>query len=396
MKVLVLGGSGSMGAGGARFLLEFPQVEKIVLSGRNQKTLLEQVELINSDKVTSVVFDALNRDELIQHAKNYDLVLNTIGPYAKYGVPILDAVIEAGVNYVDCCDDHDATAGLLALDEKAKAKGVTALICMGTTPGISNIQAKMAHALLDDVDSLKICWAVGDIPADLAKGTPLEAMVGADLRQFISAATWEHLIHVCRGKIPIWKNGQWDEIDSIEHAEWVDFAAPLGRLPAYYIGHAEPTTLPFYLKINDLCACLGALQPGVLEGLRMEARGHKAALFPLNPSKKNLWQAPELWLQRGVWGGQAAIAEGTKEGQRIRYTVRLMMGVADQGAYMFSGQAIGMYMLGTGQIKQKGVLAPEACIEPQAFFASLAHLYSKFGGHQFTPEELILVEKEAL
>lgn len=396
MKILVLGGAGDMGAGGARLVLEYPEVEKVVLSDINKEAVEERAAFINSPKVETKVIDALNREELIEHAKEYDVVLNAVGPFVKFGVPILEAVIEAGTNYVDICDDHDATEGLLALDGKAKEKGVTALICMGTTPGITNVQAKLAHSLLDECDSLKICWAVGDLPEDLAVGTPLEVMIGVPPKEFISPAAWSHMLHVSEGKVPIWRNGKWDEIDSLEHGEWVDFSEPMGRTESYYLGHAEPTTLPKFLKINDFSACLGALQPEVVEELREEARGHKKATHPPKPLTTPVWEAPELWKKRGVWGGQAAIAEGTKDGEKVRYTVRVMMGIKDQDAYMYSGQATGMYMLGTGQIKKTGVLAPEACIDPKLFFEGLAKFYSMSGDHTFTADEVALIEKEVL
>ena len=51
------------------------------------------------------------------------MVLNAVGPYVKFGVPVLETIIEAGVPYVDVCDDHDATEELLKLNEKAEKAG---------------------------------------------------------------------------------------------------------------------------------------------------------------------------------------------------------------------------------------------------------------------------------
>lgn len=397
MKVLVLGGAGSMGGGGASLLLTYPDVESIVLADLNKEAVDQFAASLNSPKVSTMQLDVTDRQKLIETAKNFDVVLNAVGPFTRFGVPILEAIIEAGVNYVDVCDDHDAAMDLLELDERAKAAGITALICMGTTPGISNVQARYAADKLDSVDTLKICWAVGLPPLDKVKGTLLEQAATSTGRELLSPAAWAHMVHVCTGDIPIWKNGKWDTMPALEVGEYVDFAEPLGRAESYYLGHAEPVTLPRYIKINDFCACLGSLMPEITKKLRKEARGHED---PENPPVKPdtpLWEPPAKWKDRGVWVGQAAIAEGWQNDEYVRYTVRFMLaGATDLIPYNNAGQAIGTYMVGKGLIKEKGVMAPEACIDPKSFFEELAKYYTQYSGEEFTAEEVILVDREVI
>ena len=52
--------------------------------------------------------------------------------------------------------------------------------------------------------------------------------------------------------------------------------------------------------------------------------------------------------------------------------------------------------MGKGLISRKGVSAPEACIDPDAFFKELAHNYSIDSNETFTAEEINIVEKEVL
>ncbi|NLB78643.1 MAG: hypothetical protein GX796_07315 [Clostridiaceae bacterium] len=397
MKVLVLGGAGTMGGGGASLLLNYPEVESVVLADINKERVDKFAARLNSPKVSTIQVDVTDKEKLIEVVKDFDVVLNAVGPFARFGVPILEAVIEAGVNYVDVCDDHDAAINLLELDDKAKAAGITALICMGTTPGISNMQARYAADQLDSVDVLKVCWAVGLPSIEKVRGTYLEGIASSSGRDLLSPAAWAHMVHVSTGDVPIWKNGKWDTMPALEIGEYVDFAEPLGRAESYYLGHAEPVTLPRYIKINDFCACLGSLMPNVTRELRKEARGHEE---PTNPPVKPdtpLWEAPEKWKDRGVWGGQAAIAEGWQKDEYVRYTVRLMMaGITDSRPYNNSGQAIGTYMVGKGLINKKGVMAPEACLDPKPFFEELAKYYTQYTGEKFTPEEVILVDREVI
>ena len=393
MKVLVLGGAGSMAMGGASYLMRYPDVSKIVLSDINMEKVTNVAKMLNSPKIEVMELNILDREKLITTAKEFDVVLNCVGPFTKFGVPILEAIIEAGVDYVDVCDDHDAAEELIKLDQKAKDAGISALICMGTTPGISNVQARVVYDKLDSCDSLKIAWAITNPPADMIKGTYLEAAAEGGL---MSEAAWEHLIHVGTDRIPIWKDGKWDSIEALEHGEWVDFDQPLGRAESYYIGHAEPITLARNFKINDFCACLGSIMPEVMRQLRLEARGHKDALYPPVDIDKAPFKGTDIWQDRGVWGGQAAIAEGTENGERVRYTCRVQMGVHDSAAYNNSGQAIGTYMMGKGQIKEKGVIAPEVCIDPEPFFKELANYYSQDAGKEFTIDDILMMEREVL
>lgn len=386
-----------MGGGAAIVLAGWDEVESIALADLNLEAAQAYADQIGSPKVTAIKVNVLDRPALIALARQYDVVLNAVGPYVKFGVPVLDAIIEAGVRYVDVCDDHDAAEELLRLDDKAKAAGVSAMICLGTTPGITNMQAKLAAEKLDEVDSLKICWAVGLPPIETVRGTPLEAIVeNGTGRELLSPAAWEHMLHVSTGEVPIWKGGKWDTMPALEYGEYVDFSEPLGRVESYYLGHAEPITLPRYIKIKDFCACLGALMPAVTDELRQTARGHKDALHPPVKPEGPLWESPEFWSKRGVWAGQAAIAEGTRDGKKKRITVRAMMAYVDMVPYNYGGQAIGTYLQGLKKIDRVGVFGPEAALDTKTFFELYRDVFNKTTGSSLTVDELILVQEEDL
>lgn len=391
MKILILGGAGSMALGGASYLMRYDDVSEIMMSDINLDDLNTKVSMFNSPKIKTLYLDALDKSALIEEARKYDVVLNCVGPFTQFGVPILESIIEAGVSYVDVCDDHDAAIDLMKLNDKAKAAGVSALICMGTTPGISNVQARVVYDMLDTCNSIKVAWAITTPDPAMTKGTYLEHLDGNNL---MSPAAWDHLIHVATDNVPIWKDGKWDEIESIEHGEWVDFDLPLGRAESYYIGHAEPVTLPKYLDIKDFCACLGSIMPPVMKQLRLEARGHEDALYPPKENNKPLFKGTDIWQDRGVWGGQAVIAEGIKDGEKVRITARVQMGIHDAAAFNNSGQAIGTYMMGKGKIKDIGVFAPEVCIDPEPFFEELANYYSSDAQKKFSVDDVLMIQIE--
>jgi saccharopine dehydrogenase-like NADP-dependent oxidoreductase len=63
-----------------------------------------------------------------------DLVINSVGPYFRFGVPVLQAAIESGCRYLDLCDDAEPTIDMLAIHEQARAADVTTVMRPGRAP----------------------------------------------------------------------------------------------------------------------------------------------------------------------------------------------------------------------------------------------------------------------
>ncbi len=96
--------------------------------------------------------------ECIKNAiKGANVVVICTGPYYKFEKIILPTVIEAGINYVDVCDDTGATYDTLELNALAKKVGVIALIGMGSSPGVINLLAVYAaNELLEVIESIEM------------------------------------------------------------------------------------------------------------------------------------------------------------------------------------------------------------------------------------------------
>lgn len=86
-----------------------------------------------------------------------DLVLNAVPGHM--GFRTVQTVIEAGKNIVDIAFFPEDP---FALDERAKAKGVTAVVDCGVAPGMSNMLAALGASRLDEVESILIM--VGGLP----------------------------------------------------------------------------------------------------------------------------------------------------------------------------------------------------------------------------------------
>ena len=192
-------------------------------------------------KATFQKLDVMDFNKLVEILKNHKLVVNNIGPYYMFGDWIPRAAIQAGINYVDICDDHDATRTLLKMDKLVERENLTFLINSGASAGLTNIMAKMGASQLDKVDSIRVLWF-------------------EDTGETIGFGQLAHWAHIAMGKVPQYINGEWVNIKALTEREVVEFPAPLGFAPLYFVGHPEPVTLPLYIDTNE-AICKGGILP---------------------------------------------------------------------------------------------------------------------------------------
>ena len=159
-----------------------------------------------------------------------DMARDTAGPFYRFGRQVLSAAINTRTNYLDICDDWEPTLEMLELDDAAREAGVTAVIGMGASPGISNLLAMTAMNGCDTVDRVYTAWRIGALPYP-AEGEEPE----------INAAL-EHWVHNCTEPIKTWRGGELVDAYALEELE---FTYPgVGAGPVWVCGHPEPLTLP--------------------------------------------------------------------------------------------------------------------------------------------------------
>jgi saccharopine dehydrogenase-like NADP-dependent oxidoreductase len=203
MKVLVVGGTGGMGQGVARDLIKQEQIKKVILGDINVDPGRVQDKLRASEKVSLSRIDVNDHAGLVSTIRDTDVVINCAGPFYKTAVAVAKAAVEAKVNYIDICDDYEATEILFAsdIDKAAKDAGITVLTGMGSDPGTNNVIVKWYADKLDRVDEIHLFWVVSI--AELA------------------GAAWDHGLHMTIGRIPQYLDGK------LEYVE----VAPVQRRP---------------------------------------------------------------------------------------------------------------------------------------------------------------------
>lgn len=378
MRAVVLGGAGVVGAETVRDLVNSEIFEEVVVADYNLKKAGEVAEKFKGKKtaVSAVFVDANNHDSLVKVMKDADIAASTIGPFYKYGSKVLKGALDAGVNFVDIDDDQDATEEALGFNEEFEKAGTTAIIGLGGSPGVSNIIAKYGANKLDLVDEIRIVWV-------------------QSIAEPGGSAPVDHWIHCITGTIPIYREGRWVDVPARSESEIIDFGPPVGKARVYLCGHGEPVTLPRYIKgvktvtnkaglvpswvmdLFDYLIDFGFFSTGTLHvnDVSLSPRDFTLMFLQMFPefASAGTLERIEEDLARMPRGEGITEVIGKKDGETTRLTYWITgpdeLLSADIGTSR--PLSLGVQMLAKGDIKVKGVFAPEGCIEPRPFLTEL-------------------------
>ncbi len=342
-----------MGRFGARDLASKDNVEELLIADYDLAAA-EALALELGAKCKAAQVDANNHARMVETVKGFDVAMGTIGPFYKYEKKVASACIDAGVDYVSICDDYDAAADFLELDEAAKKAGVTAISGVGWTPGITNVLARLGADRLDEVDEIATSWACD--PADTA-----------------GKAVTLHYIHAVTGMIPSYIDGRMQNIKAGSGLEKIRFPDTVGEVAVFHAGHPEPVTIPRYLNVRSV-TLKGGLTDAFLVGitnilvkLRFTSTPRRKDLVgglfnKVLPVLESFGKPPE------TCSACRTDVTGKKDG-RWTHLAYGAAGHMDQLTCLPT--SIVVQMVGEGLIKEKGAMAPEACVDPKEFLKRL-------------------------
>ncbi|KAF8661486.1 hypothetical protein AX16_001323 [Volvariella volvacea WC 439] len=102
--VLILGATGFTGRLITRYLAAHPQRSQFTftVSGRSSSKLEELVKDLGLDSSIPVLkIDVSNEEDIKKAVEGVKVVINTVGPYLRWGTKVVRACVRAGVHYVD-------------------------------------------------------------------------------------------------------------------------------------------------------------------------------------------------------------------------------------------------------------------------------------------------------
>jgi saccharopine dehydrogenase-like NADP-dependent oxidoreductase len=365
MKILFVGGCGAQARPGINWLLGRDVFDEFVIGDINIELAKQMVKELGDARVSARKIDAFDHDGMVEVMSDADVVMNCSGPYHLLGVRVLKAAIDAGKNFVDYCDDVTPTLEMLELSEQAREKGITAIIGLGASPGILNLIAREAADKLDATREVNMYWCIG-------KGEPE------------GPAVLDHTFDIMDGDVLQFLDGQEVLVPALSGTqEEVDMPGGYGRLPTAYVGHPEPVTLPRYIpglqKVvskyaatpEELGFFQGLQELGMLRKEPITVRGQQVS--PRDLLVTLIASADEHELAPGDIEKSAVLMDviGTLDGEErtLRYTV-----IGYMAPLTSIPTAIGAELLARGEIAEKGVLPPEACVSPDSVLIPLCEL----------------------
>ena len=384
MRFLVLGGTGKIGSAVAWDLVQDRDVEAVGIAGRNQGSLDKVRDWIKSDKLDLHILDALGRGAAEKLMSQYDLCINTL-PDRRSSYRALEAAISSGTNALDVLEEYHRrpenreTEGLeipqgMSLEEygeslhkRAMDNGVTILDGMGFAPGLSNVTLAQG---IRNVNAHSAKARVGGIPDQKsAQRHPLKYII-----------TWSfaHVLREYSIKVLVRDLGKVVEVDAISGKENFRFnefghdveleCAITPGMPSFL------STFPHLKNFSEKTI----RWPGHFDGidalkecglLSTEEVNFKGAVFrprdflvaTVEPKLKPLPGDRDVCI---LWN----TAYGELGGDELRSDFYMWSegdeahGISAMSKVTGFSAASGARLLGRGDIKEKGIVAPEEAV----------------------------------
>ena len=172
MKLLILGGYGVFGGRLAELISDIDGLT-VLICGRTEDKA--KAFCAKRSGQTRFIPYQLDRADIAAALKEQtpDIVIDASGPFQDYGeapYSVVQACIEAGVNYLDFADASDFVFGISAFDAQAKAAGVTVL------SGVSSFPVLTAAVLREMGKTMTVKSVTGGIAPSPYAGIGLNVM----------------------------------------------------------------------------------------------------------------------------------------------------------------------------------------------------------------------------
>jgi lysine 6-dehydrogenase len=172
-------------------------------------------------------FDATS-GELTEILRDVEAVAACL-PY-RLNLPAMEAALAAECHYADLGGLFHTTLQQWELHERFERAGLSAVMGIGSAPGLTNVLAKLAVDRLDSVVSIDLVDGAIDLSADGgAFGVPYS--IETVLDEFTMPAM-------------VFEDGELREVPAGSGVIDWDFPPPVGTQPSMYTLHSEPATLP--------------------------------------------------------------------------------------------------------------------------------------------------------
>ena len=373
-RIVVLGGAGIIGQAIVQDLAE--DVEQVIIADLD----LPQAEIV-ADKIgrgcVALAVDVTNPEQLDKVLSGADACINSAQYY--FNLEVMQSCLRERVPYIDLGGLFFTTRKQLELAGEFETQGITAILGLGSCPGVANVQAGHMGAMLDSVDSVRIF-----------NGSTVDE--GESLSWAYSIETI--LDEISKGAM-VFREGQFLEMAPLSEEEYFMFPEPIGYAKTHLSLHSEVATIPLSLAEKGIQECFfkitffGYSEPvlrkmqflseiGLAGTEKIDVKGVEVS--PRDVLITLLNQAPaahEPPVSKG-YKDVATVVDGTQDGDQV--TLRMdtwawpheKWGMSGAKLMVASPPAIVARWLADGRLRRPGVWAPEQVVDGDLFFAGLA------------------------
>lgn len=387
MQLVVLGGGGAMGRITVRALAENPRVSRITVADMNLAAAERTISWLEQgqDKARAVACDVRDEHAATEMLRGAAAVLNATD--YPYNLHVMRAALAARVSYADLGGLFHMTRRQYELDAAYREAGITAVLGIGSTPGITNLLARMAVDRLDTVERLDVRIGSGDFRQSTANAP---FAVPYSIRTIFDECTLQPMVYA---------DGEWHAVPPMSGQEHVDFPPPLGSASAMHTLHSEVALFPVSFRDHGLrhASFKIAFPPAFLSRLKLlvDIGLASADSIPVREPERGTMVriAPRefvaaLLAARGTAGANdeepadcdvlRVVAAGTRDGAPMRLVEDMVVrpyapwqaaaGDIDTGVPL----AIAGILLGGGGARATGACGAEVAFDPIAFLRELA------------------------
>jgi lysine 6-dehydrogenase len=230
VHLVVLGGGGAMGRITVRALTEDERVARVTVADVSLAAAERTVAWLEAgrEKARAVAADVRNAQALAALLMEADVALNATD--YPFNLDVMRAALAARVSYADLGGLFHMTRKQYELDRAFRDAGLTAVLGIGSTPGITNLLARIAVDQMDTVERL-----------DLRIGSSDEPPAGATFAPPYSLRT---ILDECTLEPMVYAHGAWRAAPPMSGEETIQFPPPVGAMTAMYTLHSEVALFP--------------------------------------------------------------------------------------------------------------------------------------------------------
>ena len=369
VNVVVLGGYGSVGAGIVKNLARLGEVEELCVAGRSEEKGRTLAESFARDGMSFRRVDLDDACDLSAALRGFDIVVNAT--YAEYNLAVMQAALRGGCHYLDLGGMFHITRRQLELHRQFSEAGLTAVLCMGACPGMSNVFAARGAGKLDRVEEIHI--RVG-------------SRRGADFQGFNMAP--RTLIAEFTRNPFVYENGDWNELEPLSGREKYRLPEPVGEVEGFYCIHSEVLTLPMSFDTVRRVTYQVSFPPAIMNMMDVlrSLKLLSSEGFPVKGVEVSPRDYLEAYLGATIKTASGYLQEhkalqvdvrGIRDGQAMTWRCETVVGSNREldllsSAYWTSvPHSIVVAMLSRGDILQRGVFPPERIVDSSLLFEEL-------------------------